>query len=278
MRTKNNFITFTIQAEQEFLSYEYRKKHGILVKTKKQIEGIRRSCYLAAVILNKTCAQVKPGITTNQLNTFAHNLMLEANAIPAVLGYGNPPFPKSICTSINDVVCHGVPNDIPLKQGDIVNIDITCMLDGYYGDCSKMVSLEPVDAEKRKVVRVSYECLDKVSKILKPGLLIYEIATQIELHAALCKCSVVRQFVGHGIGIHLHEPPEIPHSYNETKIALVPGMTFAIEPMINAGSIHVVIDPEDKWTARTLDKKPSAQWEHTFLITEKGCEILTIAD
>lgn len=276
MSTKNNFITFSIQAKQDLLSYQYRKKYGILVKTKKEIAGIRKSCRLAAVILNKTCAQVRPGITTNQLNAFAHNLMLKANAIPAILGYGNPPFPKSICTSINDVVCHGVPNDLPLKQGDIMNIDIACLLDGYYGDCSKMVALEPIDEEKRKAVRVSYECLDKASKILQPGLLICEIATQIELHAALHKCSVVSQFVGHGTGVHLHEPPEIPHSYNTIKIALVPGMTFAVEPMINTGSFHVVIDTEDKWTVRTLDKKPSAQWEHTFLITEKGCEILTI--
>jgi methionyl aminopeptidase len=278
MGPQGNFISFEIQATEQILSYEYRKKYGILIKTKKEIEGIRKACRLAATILHKTCDQVKPGITTNELNNFAHNLLLEAKAFPAVLGYGNPPFPKSICTSINDVVCHGVPNDTLLKQGDIINIDITCMFNGYFGDCSRMVALEPIDYEKNKVLRVSYECLDKVSKILRPGLLIHEIATQIESHAALHECSVVSQFAGHGIGTSLHEPPEIPHSYNTSKIALVPGMIFAVEPMINAGKPYIFIDQEDQWTARTVDGKPSAQWEHSFLITEEGCEVLTVSD
>lgn len=275
MCAQNNCISFTIQMQQELISYQYRKKYGIILKTKKEIKAIRKSCHLAAAILNKTCAQVKVGVTTNELNNYAHDLMLEANAIPAPLGYGNPPFPKSICTSVNDVVCHGIPNDIPLQQGDIINVDVTCILNGYYGDCSRMVALEPIDEEKSKVIKVSYECLYKVFEILKPGLLICEIAEQIESHADLHNCSVVDQFAGHGIGIHLHEPPQIPHSYNAVKIPLAAGMTFAIEPMINAGSSHVVIDTKDKWTARTLDKKPSAQWEHTFLITKEGCEILT---
>lgn len=278
MRTQTNCISFTIQMKQDLLSYQYLKKYGIILKTQKEIKAIRKSCHLAATILNKTCAQVKAGVTTNELNSYAHNLMIEANAIPATLGYGNPPFPKSICTSINDVVCHGIPNNIPLQQGDIVNIDVTCILNGYYGDCSRMVALEPIDREKSKVIKVSYECLYKVFKVLKPGLLICEIAAQIESHANLHKCSVVHQFVGHGIGIHLHEPPQIPHSYNLITIPLVSGMTFSIEPMINAGSADVFIDTEDRWTARTVDGKPSAQWEHTFLITEKGCEILTTLD
>lgn len=278
MCAQNNSLSFTIQFQQELISYQYRKKYGIFLKTKKEIEAIRKSCRLAAAILKKTCDQVKVGVTTNELNDYAHSLMLEANAIPGPLGYGMPPFPKSICTSINDVVCHGIPNDIPLKQGDIINIDITCNLNGYYGDCSKMVALEPIDTEKSKVIKVSYECLHEVFTILKPGLFIFEIAERIESHADLHKCSVVRQFVGHGIGTHLHEPPQIPHSYNTLKIPLAAGMTFAIEPMINAGSADIMIDAEDKWTARTVDKKPSAQWEHTFLITEEGCEILTTLD
>lgn len=275
MCAQNNCISFTVQMRQELISYQYRKKYGIILKTKKEIQSIRKSCHLAAAILNKTCAQVKIGVTTNELNHYAHGLMLEANAIPAPLGYGNPPFPKSICTSVNDVVCHGIPNDIPLQKGDIINVDVACILNGYYGDCSRMVALEPIDVEKSKVIRVSYECLHKVFEILKPGLLICEIAKQIESHAGLHQCSVVDQFAGHGIGRDLHEPPQIPHSYNTIKIPLAAGMTFAIEPMINAGSAHIVIDTKDKWTVRTLDKKPSAQWEHTFLITEEGCEILT---
>lgn len=278
MCVQNKFLSFTIQTQQELLSHQYREKYGILLKTKREITNIRNSCRLAATILHKTCAQVKVGVTTNELNDYAHSLMLEANAIPAPLGYGTPPFPKSICTSVNDVVCHGIPNNIPLQQGDIINIDVSCNLNGYYGDCSKMVALEPVNLEKSKVIRVSYECLYEVYKILKPGLFICEIAKKIESHGHLHKCSIVHQFVGHGIGIYLHEHPLIPHIYNTIKIPLVVGMTFAIEPIINAGSADIEIDVEDQWTARTVDKKPSAQWEHTFLITEEGCEILTIFD
>ncbi len=254
----------------------YRKHYGILLKTPKQIEGIRRSARLAAQILEKTCQMAKAGVTTNALNAYAHQLHLDAGAIPAPLGYGSPPFPKSICTSLNDVICHGSPDDIPLKEGDILNIDVTSILDGYYGDCSKMVAIGAIDEEKKRVIDVSRECLMRSIEILRPGVLVCEIAEVIEPYASAHGCSVVNQFIGHGTGVHFHEAPQIPHHYNKIKVPLAPGMTFTIEPMINAGVRGGYVDPNDHWTARTLDGKPSAQWEHTLLITEEGHEILTV--
>ncbi|MBS0605181.1 MAG: methionyl aminopeptidase [Verrucomicrobia bacterium] len=263
-------------SQQNAQKDEYLKKYGIVLKSPQQIQGIRRACKLAAAILDKTCKMAKAGVTTNQLNAFAHQLHLEAGAVPAPLGYGEPPFPKSICTSLNDVICHGIPDDLPLKEGDILNIDVTCILDGYFGDCSRMVAIGEIDEEKKRVMDVSYECLMRAIAILKPGALICEIGDVIESYAAQHHCSVVNQFVGHGTGISFHEHPQIPHHYNKLKIPLAAGMTFTIEPMINAGVRTGYIDPKDHWTARTSDKKPSAQWEHTLLITEEGHEILTL--
>jgi methionyl aminopeptidase len=258
------------------LALEYLKKYGIILKTQEQIAGIRRACHLAAEILRKTCEKAQAGVTTNQLNAFAHQLHLDAGAIPAPLGYGTPPFPKSICTSLNDVICHGIPDDRPLKEGDILNIDVTCIYHGYYGDCSKMVMIGKVDSEKKLVTEVSYECLMRSIALLKPGVMIHEIGNEIERYAESKGCSVVNQFVGHGTGVGFHEPPQIPHHYNKLKIPLVAGMTFTIEPMINAGERGGYIDAHDMWTARTIDGRPSAQWEHTLLITEDGHEILTV--
>jgi methionyl aminopeptidase len=258
------------------LSEHYLKKYGILIKTKEQIQGIRHACRLAAEILDKTCRMAKAGITTNALNAYAHQLHLAAGAIPAPLGYGEPPFPKSICTSLNDVICHGIPDDIPLREGDILNIDVTCILNGFYGDCSRMVAIGQIHAEKQQVIAVSYECLMRSIAILKPGMLIFEIGDVIEAYATEQGCSVVNQFVGHGTGVNFHESPQIPHHYNQIKIPLAAGMTFTIEPMINAGVRAGFVDSQDQWTARTMDAKPSAQWEHTLLITEDGHEILTL--
>lgn len=253
---------------------EYKKKWKIILKTPEQIEGIRQACKLAAWILAETCAMAKEGVTTNEVDAFAHKLHLENNAIPAPLGYGDPPYPKSICTSLNDVICHGIPDNRPLKNGDILNIDVSPILNGYYGDCSAMVMVGDVDEEKKRVVDVSRECLIRSIAILKPGVMVYEIGKAIEDYARSRHCSVVNQFVGHGVGLHFHEPPEVPHHYNDLEIPLAEGMTFTIEPMINAGVRTAVFDA-DGWTARTADGKPSAQWEHTVLITRNGHEILT---
>lgn len=257
------------------LAEEYLKKYGIILKTAEQIKGIRRSCALAAEILDKTCSMAKKGATTEELNSYAHQLHVDAGAIPAPLGYGTPPFPKSICTSLNDEICHGIPGAIKLKEGDILNVDVSCILDGYYGDCSKMVIIGQTDLERANVTEASYQCLMRAISILKPGVMLYQIGDTITDCAEEYGCTVVDFFVGHGVGIEFHEQPQVPHHRNRMQIPLAPGMTFTIEPMINAGERQGYIDEENQWTAYTQDGKPSAQWEHTLLITDTGCEILT---
>ncbi len=254
---------------------EYFRQHHIIIKDEKQIVGIRAASQLAAHILDATCAMAKAGVSTQELNEFAHRLHKEAGALPAPLHYGNPPFPKSICTSLNEVICHGIPNHTPLKEGDILNIDVTSILNGYYGDCSRMVTIGAISAEKQLVTDVSYECLMRAIAILKPGIPVSQIGDTIESYATSQNCSVVNQFVGHGVGVEFHEGPQVPHNRNQNSILLVPGMTFTIEPMINAGVREAIIDPIDHWTARTKDGKASAQWEHTLLITDDAYEILT---
>lgn len=252
----------------------YRQKYRILLKTPEQIEAIRQACRLAAQILDATCKKAIAGITTGELNDFAHRLHQEAGAIPAPLHFGTPPFPKSICTSLNEVICHGIPDSTLLKEGDILNIDVSPCLRGYYGDCSRMVTIGNISQDARRVVDTSYECLMAAIATLKPGVPVHAIGEAIESHAKANGCSVVYQFVAHGVGIAFHEEPQIPHYRNRLAIPLAPGMIFTIEPMINLGLPEAIID-SDGWTARTADGKLSAQWEHTLLITDTGHEILT---
>jgi methionyl aminopeptidase len=260
---------------KENLKEKYLKTFDIIIKTKEQILGIRKACLLAANILDELCKAAKIGVTTNELDLLSQKLHKKNNAIPAPLNYGTPPFPKTICTSLNEVICHGIPNDIPLKEGDILNIDVTTILDGFFGDCSKMVIIGKTSPEKQKLIEVTSECLEKAIKICKPNTKISEIGDVIENHANNFGFSVVNQFVGHGIGLSFHEPPQVPHHYNNMEIPMVEGMTFTIEPMINMGVREAVIDKRDRWTARTRDNKPSAQIEHTILITKTGAEALT---
>lgn len=254
----------------------YYNNFRIHLKNKEQIEGIKRASQLAAFILDQTAQIAKAGVTTNELNDFAHHLHIKHGAIPAPLNYGYPPFPKSICTSVNEVICHGIPNNIPLKEGDIVNIDVTTKLNGFYGDVSCMVMIGEVSDDKKLVVEVSKESLKRAINVVKPFNLTSDIGKVIEPYATSKGCSTVKQFVGHGIGIHFHENPQIFHSQNKQNIPFVPSMTFTIEPMINRGQIEHTLDKDDKWTVRTKDLKPSAQWEHTILVTESGYEILTV--
>ncbi len=256
------------------LAKHYLNHYGIILKTPEQIEGIRRACHVTAKILDALCKHAKAGVTTEELDQLSRVLHKEYNAIPADLNYGDPPYPKTICTSLNEVICHGIPDNRKLIEGDILNIDASSIVDGYFGDCSRMVMIGEVSEEKRRVVEVSLESLNRSIAILKPGVLLWEIGHAIETYATSCGCSVVNQFVGHGIGLRFHEPPEVPHHYNRSQTPLAPGMTFTIEPMINAGVRSAVID-DDGWTARTSDGKASAQWEHTVLITEQGHEVLT---
>lgn len=259
----------------ENLAAYYQNTYGILLKEKKEIEKIRKACQVASSILLRLCEAAKEGVTTKNLDEMSNKWHQELGATPAALGYGHPPFPAGICTSLNEVICHGIPDKTPLKKGDIINIDVASLVDGYYGDCSAMVVVEKTEAEKQRVVDTSYECLMAAIQICKPGVYLQEIGRAIEEVAKKNHCSVVNQFVGHGIGKNFHEPPQVCHHYNASKIPLAPGMIFTIEPMINAGKREAVIDTKTQWIARTIDGKPSAQWEHTILITETGQEILT---
>lgn len=258
------------------LSSRYQQKYGITLKTKEQIEGIAEACAVTASILDALCRHAKKGVTTEELDELCRKLHKEMGAIPAPLGYGDPPYPKAICTSLNEVICHGIPDKRPLQEGDILNIDVSSIYKGFFGDCSRMVMIGAVSDEKRRVVEVSLACLEQAISICEVGAPISRIGDVIETYATDHGCSVVNQFVGHGIGLEFHEAPEIPHHYNHVSIPMVPGMIFTIEPMINAGVREGVIDKTDGWTTRTKDGKPSAQWEHTILITENGPRILTL--
>jgi methionyl aminopeptidase len=250
----------------------YLREYGIILKTPEQIEKIRIACKVTTRILLQLCEHARAGVTTLELDELSRKLHKEA---PACLGYGQPPFPKSICTSLNEVICHGIPDKRPLQEGDILNIDVSCIVDGYFGDSSRMVIIGKTTEEKKRVVDVSFACLNKAIQVCKPNREIWEIGQVIEDYARDYHCSVVNQYVGHGVGVAFHEPPEIPHHYSKLKIPLVPGMIFTIEPMINAGGREGVVDAHDQWTVRTKDGRPSAQWEHTILITESGHEVLT---
>ncbi len=258
------------------LAKQYLLQFGIVLKTPEQIQKIRAACQITARILDQLCQHAKAGVTTLELDQLARKLHSDAGVTPAPLGYGSPPYPMSICTSLNEVICHGIPDKRPLQEGDILNIDVSCIHDGFFGDCSRMVMIGPISEEKERVTQVSLRCLHLAIDACKPGNEVWQIGKAIEDYARSQKCSVVNQFVGHGVGVAFHEPPEIPHHYNDLQIPFAPGMTFTIEPMINAGVRESVLDPRDGWTVRTKDGKPSAQWEHTLLITETGVEVLTL--
>jgi methionyl aminopeptidase len=258
----------------------YKKKHNILLKTQKQIEGIRHASRVAAKILNLLCKEVRPGITTRELDLLSRELHKQFLAVPAPLGYGHPPFPASICTSINDVICHGIPDDRPLQEGDIVNIDVTSIVNGYYGDLSRTLVVKHTSSDAYRVIEASYNSLKAAISVCRPGAKLSQIGAAIQQVADSLGCSVVHQFVGHGIGCQFHEEPAIFHYANKPKVEILmqPGMTFTIEPMINLGMSDAVVDKKDHWTARTIDGSLSAQFEHTILITPTGHEILTLID
>ncbi len=247
--------------------------HGITIKTEKQIEGIRKSCSLTKEILDMVEKRIKPGITTNEINEWVHEYIVSHGAVPAPLNYNG--FPKSVCTSINDVICHGIPDDTVLKNGDIVNVDVTTILGGYYGDSGRMFFMGNPSEESGKLVRVAKECLSIGIEQVMPGRDISEIGNAIEKHASMNGFSVVRDYGGHGIGLLFHEEPHIHHYSGKSRgIMMLPNMVFTIEPMINAGK-HGSRLLIDNWTAVTVDGKLSAQWEHTVRVTETGVEVLT---
>ena len=247
---------------------------AVNIKTPEEIEHMRIAGRLAADVLHMIGPHVKAGVTTNELNDICHVYMVnELDAIPAPLNYRG--FPKSICTSVNHQVCHGIPSEKKLKDGDIVNIDITVIKDGYHGDTSQMFFVGKPGIKASRVTRVAYECLQKGIATVKPGATLGDIGYVIQQHAESNHCSVVREYCGHGIGREFHEEPQVLH-YGKpgTGLVLEPGMTFTIEPMINAGKRHVKL-LSDNWTVVTKDHSLSAQWEHTVLVTPEGCEVLT---
>lgn len=248
---------------------------NISIKTNEDIRWMRIVCRLAAEVLEMIEEHVKPGITTAELNRLCHDYIVNVQkATPAPLNYNG--FPKSICTSINEVVCHGIPSSkVKLKDGDIINIDITVMKNGYYGDTSKMFLVGNTSKHAKKITHVARECMYKGIEVVKPGGYLGDIGHAIQSYAEQNNFSVVREYCGHGIGKKFHEPPQVLHyGERDTGPILRPGMVFTIEPMINAGTYKTVL-LEDNWTAITADNKLSAQWEHTILVTETGHEILT---
>lgn len=253
----------------------------VTIKTAEDIAGMRIAGRLAAEVLEMIGEHVKPGVTTDELNTICHDYIVNVQkAIPAPLNYGGAPgrmpFPKSICTSINHVVCHGIPNDKPLKSGDALNIDVTVIKDGYHGDTSKMFMVGEVPEWVERLSRVTQECMYKGIEVVRPGARLGDIGAVIQEHAHANRYSVVREYCGHGIGKVFHEEPQILHYGRAgTGMELQEGMTFTIEPMINQGRAETRL-LGDNWTAITKDRKLSAQWEHTILVTADGYEVLTL--
>jgi len=246
----------------------------VTIKTPEEIEKMRVAGRLAAEVLEMIEEYVKPGVTTGELDRICHDYIVNTQqAIPAPLNYRG--FPKSICTSVNHVVCHGIPGDKKLRNGDIINIDITVIKDGYHGDTSRMFLVGEASIQARRLVDVTRECLLIGIDMVKPGVRLGDIGHAIQRHAESHGYSVVREYCGHGIGRVFHEDPQVLH-YGQpgTGMELRPGMTFTIEPMINAGRRHVRLLPDD-WTVVTKDHSLSAQWEHTLLVTDSGVEVLT---
>lgn len=249
----------------------------IIIKTPEQIKGIRKSSKLAAATLDYLSKFIRTGVSTQTLNDLGHKFIIDHGAVPAPLNYNG--FPKSICTSINNVVCHGIPSKKEiLKEGDIINIDITTILDGYYGDVSATFPVGKISQSAQDLIDTTQKCLNDSIKSLKPGKLLNDcVGKIIEPITKKKNYSIVRELGGHGVGIHFHEDPFVFHfNRSQEKITLKEGMIFTIEPMINASkNPQITLDRGDNWTIRTLDGSLSAQFEHTILITKTGSEILT---
>lgn len=245
-----------------------------MIKTKEQIEGIRKAGVLNTEILDMVGEKIQAGMTTNDINTLVHEYTISHGGIPAPLNYEG--FPKSVCTSINDQVCHGIPDDTVLKEGDIINVDVTTILDGYYADASRMFCIGKVSTEAEKLVHVTKECLELGLATVKPYAHLGDLGEAIYHHAKENGYEVVREIGGHGVGVQFHEDPYVCHVGKAgTDYLLVPGMVFTIEPMINEGTEEVFCDDSNGWTIYTEDHKLSAQWEYTIVVTETGAEILT---
>lgn len=248
-----------------------------LIKTEEQIAGIRKAGVLNTAVLDEVAEKIHEGMSTLEIDQIVYDYTTRHSGIPAPLNYEG--FPKSVCTSINEVVCHGIPKatDI-LEEGDIINVDCTTILDGYYADASRMFIIGKTTPEKEQLVRVAKECLEIGAQAAVPYCFVGDIGNAIQKHADKYHYGIVRDLCGHGVGNEFHEEPDVMHFGKKgTGMLLVPGMVFTIEPMVNMGSWKVFTDADDPygWEVISYDEKPSAQWEHTFLMTEDGLEILT---
>ena len=246
-----------------------------MLKTAEQIEGIRESSKINVAVLDAVGEMIGPGVTTQEIDDLVHSMTVRMGGIPAPLNYEG--FPKSVCTSVNDEVCHGIPSkDVVLRNGDIINVDVSTILDGYFSDASRMFMIGKVSPEMQRLVQVARECLEAGLQAARPWGFLGDIGAAVQEHAEGNGYSVVREFGGHGVGLKFHEDPFVSHvGRRGTGVLLVPGMVFTIEPMINMGSRKIFIDADNDWTVLTDDGMPSAQWEYTVLITDTGAEIIT---
>lgn len=246
-----------------------------MIKTREQIDGIRESSVINIAVLDEVTKVMKPGVTTEEVDRLVYDVTVRMGGIPAPLNYQG--FPKSVCTSVNEVVCHGIPSpEIVLKDGDIVNVDVSTIYKGYFSDSSRMFCIGEVSEEKKKLVRVARECMELGIQQVRPWNFLGDMAQAVNDHAKANGYSVVVDIGGHGVGLEFHEEPFVSYVTKAgTEMLMVPGMVFTIEPMINAGTSEIYIDDTDGWTVYTEDGMPSAQWEVTIAVTEDGHEILT---
>lgn len=254
----------------------YQDRFQIRIRKKEEIEGIRTAGHLAMETLDMVEEALKPGMTTDDINTLVHEFTIKHHAIPAPLNYRG--YPKSVCVSVNEVVCHGIPGDRVIEDGDIVNVDVTPILNGYYADVNKTFFAGTPGKDAIKIVNVTRGCLKSALAVVAPGNTIGDIGWAIQNHVEQRGCSVVREFVGHGVGLEFHEPPQVPHYGSRGEgVMMIPGMVFTIEPMINLGKKEIRI-LADHWTAVTRDGSLSAQFEQTIVVTSDGFESLTPFD
>lgn len=260
--------------------YEQFRQKGVpildhdLIKTPEQIEKIKESCRINIAVLDYVAEHIGPGVTTQEIDNWVHEETRKRGGIPAPLGYDG--FPKSVCTSINEVVCHGIPSDeVVLKEGDIINVDVSTIYNGYFSDSSRMFCIGKVSEEKEKLVKTVKECVEIGISKVKPWEPIGNMGSAVHKHALENGYTVVREIGGHGVGLEFHEDPWVSYISEENSgVLMVPGMIFTIEPMVNMGTDEIYTDEEDEWTVRTVDGLPSAQWEVMVLVTDTGCEVL----
>lgn len=260
--------------------YEQFRQKGVpvperdLIKTPEQIEKIKESCRINIAVLDYVAEHIGPGVTTQEIDNWVHEETRKRGGIPAPLGYDG--FPKSVCTSIDEVVCHGIPSDdVVLKEGDIINVDVSTIYNGYFSDSSRMFCIGKVSEEKEKLVKTVKECVEIGISKVKPWEPIGNMGSAVHKHALENGYTVVREIGGHGVGLEFHEDPWVSYTSEENSgVLMVPGMIFTIEPMVNTGTDEIYTDEEDEWTVRTVDGLPSAQWEVMVLVTDTGCEVL----